>query len=163
MDMAPWQGGSVLPPSLNDASKGLRRTHHPRHHHPRHHHPQPTMATNPLPQLTTSLLPLAPPHPRLEVAMVIMVRSVSVGPTVSASISNLSSPRTSDCESLFEHIRPCVAHRLGSLYNWTPILIPNAKSLGLRSIPMLWGDNQISEFQRLVKSGYADAVAGFNE
>jgi len=28
---------------------------------------------------------------------------------------------------------------------------------------MLWGDNQISEFTKLVKQGYTDAVMGFNE
>ncbi|KAG6909798.1 hypothetical protein DXG01_015291 [Tephrocybe rancida] len=52
---------------------------------------------------------------------------------------------------------------LRSLYSWGPTFPSNAKSLGFKPVPMLWGTSQIASFQSLVVEGYADTVLGFNE
>jgi hypothetical protein len=49
---------------------------------------------------------------------------------------------------------------VGYIYTWGPNIYPG---INLRNMPMLWGDNQISEFTKLVKKGYATCVMGFNE
>jgi hypothetical protein len=56
-----------------------------------------------------------------------------------------------------------MTHRLGSIYTWSPNIIPKAKDLGLENMAMLWGFNQVTEFQKLVKKGYATAAMGMNE
>jgi hypothetical protein len=53
--------------------------------------------------------------------------------------------------------------KVGALYTWSPELPPLAKSLGFNAIPMLWGEDQIDDFARLVVQGYANTVLGFNE
>jgi len=50
-----------------------------------------------------------------------------------------------------------------SIYTWSPYIPTQASSLGLQGIPMLWGYNQISDFQNLVVEGYASWVLGMNE
>jgi len=52
---------------------------------------------------------------------------------------------------------------VGPIYTWSPLIPTAAKSLGFEPIPMLWGENQVSDFQRLVVKGYATTVLGFNE
>lgn len=52
---------------------------------------------------------------------------------------------------------------VGAIMTWSPWMPAVAKSLGFRRCPMLWGPKQISQFQSLVKPGYADCVMGFNE
>ncbi|KAJ8523505.1 hypothetical protein ONZ45_g12 [Pleurotus djamor] len=49
------------------------------------------------------------------------------------------------------------------VYTWSPYYPNDAKKLGLKPMPMLWGDKQIGDFTRLVKPGYADIVLGMNE
>ncbi|KAG2751484.1 glycoside hydrolase family 128 protein [Suillus brevipes Sb2] len=50
---------------------------------------------------------------------------------------------------------------VGFLYTWSPYL---PKDLyGLQGIPMLWGYDQVSDFQNLVVAGYANYVLGMNE
>jgi len=60
-------------------------------------------------------------------------------------------------------IKPFVTKDVSYVYTWSPDIYPNAASFGLRNMPMLWGDDQTSDFTKLVKKGYADAVMGFNE
>lgn len=50
-----------------------------------------------------------------------------------------------------------------SIYTWSPYIPTQASSLGLQGIPMLWGSDQISDFQNLVVEGYANWVLGMNE
>ncbi|KAG0705481.1 glycosyl hydrolase catalytic core-domain-containing protein [Suillus ampliporus] len=50
---------------------------------------------------------------------------------------------------------------VGFLYTWSPYLPDNL--YGLKAIPMLWGYDQISDFQTLVVEGYANYVLGMNE
>lgn len=52
---------------------------------------------------------------------------------------------------------------VGYIYTWSPYIPTQASSLGLQGIPMLWGYNQISDFQNLVVEGYANWVLGMNE
>jgi len=47
------------------------------------------------------------------------------------------------------------------MYSWNPHKPKDTH--GLEFIPMLWGENQIADFQNTVKGGYANAVLGFNE
>jgi hypothetical protein len=53
--------------------------------------------------------------------------------------------------------------KVGVLYTWNPRLPSQAKKLGFKAVPMLWGANQVADFERLVKPGYADTILGFNE
>jgi hypothetical protein len=48
-----------------------------------------------------------------------------------------------------------------SLYTWSPDVPDDAHGLNL--IPMLWGPDQVAEFQAKVKPGYANIALGFNE
>ncbi|KAJ8595347.1 hypothetical protein M405DRAFT_807442 [Rhizopogon salebrosus TDB-379] len=50
---------------------------------------------------------------------------------------------------------------VGFIYTWSPYLPEN--SYGLEAIPMLWGYDQIGDFQNLVVNGYAKYVLGMNE
>jgi len=50
---------------------------------------------------------------------------------------------------------------VGFLYTWSPYLPTNI--YGLKGIPMLWGYDQVSDFQSLVVAGYANYVLGMNE
>jgi len=50
---------------------------------------------------------------------------------------------------------------VGFLYTWSPYLPTDL--YGLEGIPMLWGYDQISDFQSLVVPGYAKYVLGMNE
>lgn len=50
-----------------------------------------------------------------------------------------------------------------AIYTWSPWYPGDARSLGLRPFPMLWGEKQVGDFSRLVKPGYADVALGFNE
>lgn len=50
---------------------------------------------------------------------------------------------------------------VGFIYTWSPYLPSNL--YGLQGIPMLWGYDQISDFQSLVVAGYANYVLGMNE
>lgn len=47
------------------------------------------------------------------------------------------------------------------LYTWSPYMPANLD--GLTPVPMLWGYDQISDFQSLVVKGYANHVLGMNE
>ncbi|EIN10357.1 hypothetical protein PUNSTDRAFT_84335 [Punctularia strigosozonata HHB-11173 SS5] len=49
------------------------------------------------------------------------------------------------------------------LYTWSPDCPAQASKLGFECIPMLWGDNQVGQFQSVVKAGYAKYVLGMNE
>jgi len=49
------------------------------------------------------------------------------------------------------------------LYTWSPDIPDSARSLGFEVVPMLWGENQVSEFSQKVVKGYANYVLGFNE
>jgi len=49
------------------------------------------------------------------------------------------------------------------LYTWSPDVPSNAAALGFTFIPQLWGDDQITDFVKVVKKGYANMVFGFNE
>lgn len=50
---------------------------------------------------------------------------------------------------------------VGFLYTWSPYLPTDL--YGLQGIPMLWGYDQVSDFQSLVVAGYANYVLGMNE
>ena len=50
---------------------------------------------------------------------------------------------------------------LSSIYNWGADKPSNI--YGLEYAPMLWGDGEISHFQKVAKRGYADVALGFNE
>ncbi|KAL4076021.1 glycoside hydrolase family 128 protein [Scleroderma yunnanense] len=52
---------------------------------------------------------------------------------------------------------------VGFLYSWSPYIPPETSSLGLKGVPMLWGFDQVSQFQQLVVAGYAEYVLGMNE
>jgi len=54
-------------------------------------------------------------------------------------------------------------NKVSPIYTWSPWVPPAAKKLGYEGIPMLWGEKQTSEFQRIVVQGYAKTVFGFNE
>ncbi|KAL0949617.1 hypothetical protein HGRIS_009662 [Hohenbuehelia grisea] len=56
-----------------------------------------------------------------------------------------------------------VTNKVGYIYTWSPWKPEKSDSLGLRFMPMLWGDKQIGDFTKLVKKGYADIVLGMNE
>ncbi|KAG6855033.1 hypothetical protein C0991_005962 [Blastosporella zonata] len=56
-----------------------------------------------------------------------------------------------------------VTSSVASVYTWSPWVPTNAKSLGIQPVPMLWGSKQTSDFSKLVKAGYANAVLGMNE
>jgi len=60
-------------------------------------------------------------------------------------------------------LKPWVTNNVRYLYTWGPSLYPNSEQYGIKSMPMLWGRNQISEFTQLVKRGYSDCVMGPNE
>jgi hypothetical protein len=49
------------------------------------------------------------------------------------------------------------------LYTWSPDIPQEAINYGLTVAPMLWGYNQIDDFQTLVVAGYASYVLGMNE
>lgn len=49
------------------------------------------------------------------------------------------------------------------LYTWSPSMPTGAAELGFTLMPMLWGWNQVSEFQSTVVAGYANYVLGMNE
>jgi len=49
------------------------------------------------------------------------------------------------------------------LYTWTPACPDSAKSLGIGCAPMLWGWNQVSQFQSTVKAGYSNIAMAINE
>lgn len=50
---------------------------------------------------------------------------------------------------------------VGFIYTWSPYLPSNID--GLQGVPMLWGYDQVSDFQSLVVAGYANHVLGMNE
>ncbi|KAF9221863.1 hypothetical protein BS17DRAFT_784085 [Gyrodon lividus] len=52
---------------------------------------------------------------------------------------------------------------VGYIYTWSPYLPSGIQDLGLEGIPMLWGYDQITDFQNLVVKGYANYVLGMNE
>lgn len=64
-----------------------------------------------------------------------------------------------DASYLSNFARPNV----GYLYTWSPYLPSGLSELGIEGIPMLWGYNQVSDFQNLVVAGYANYVLGPNE
>jgi hypothetical protein len=51
---------------------------------------------------------------------------------------------------------------VGYLYTWGPYL-PSSIPDGIVPIPMLWGYDQVTDFQTLVVAGYANTVLGMNE
>ncbi|KAH7920270.1 hypothetical protein BV22DRAFT_1040027 [Leucogyrophana mollusca] len=53
--------------------------------------------------------------------------------------------------------------KVGYLYTWSPYLPSGLSDLGIEGIPMLWGWNQVDDFQKLVVPGYAKYVLGMNE
>ncbi|KIK90993.1 glycoside hydrolase family 128 protein [Paxillus rubicundulus Ve08.2h10] len=52
---------------------------------------------------------------------------------------------------------------VGYLYTWSPYLPTGIQELGLEGMPMLWGYDQVDDFQKLVVKGYANYVLGMNE
>jgi len=52
---------------------------------------------------------------------------------------------------------------VGYLYTWSPYLPSGLSELGIEGIPMLWGWDQVTDFQNLVVEGYANIVLGMNE
>ncbi|KAI6047353.1 glycosyl hydrolase catalytic core-domain-containing protein [Pisolithus marmoratus] len=52
---------------------------------------------------------------------------------------------------------------VGYLYTWSPYLPSGLSELGIEGIPMLWGYDQVTDFQNLVVEGYANYVLGMNE
>ncbi|KAG1715931.1 hypothetical protein ID866_1220 [Astraeus odoratus] len=64
-----------------------------------------------------------------------------------------------DSSYLANFARPNV----GYLYTWSPYLPSGLAELGLQGIPMLWGWDQVTDFQNLVVEGYANIVLGMNE
>jgi hypothetical protein len=56
-----------------------------------------------------------------------------------------------------------VTSKVSAIYSWSPDKPADSDALGLEFAPMLWGTNQISDFQNLVKPGYAHWALGFNE
>ncbi|KAI0346748.1 hypothetical protein BDW22DRAFT_1350998 [Trametopsis cervina] len=58
-----------------------------------------------------------------------------------------------------------ITENVGWIYTWSPEQPDSSRSdnYGLEFMPMLWGPNQISSFQKAVKPGYADYILGFNE
>ncbi|TFK43346.1 glycosyl hydrolase catalytic core-domain-containing protein [Crucibulum laeve] len=60
-------------------------------------------------------------------------------------------------------LRNFKTNKVSRIYSWSPWKPALSDSLGLEFIPMLWGEKQIADFQRLVKPGTAKTVLGFNE
>ncbi|KAF9246948.1 glycosyl hydrolase catalytic core-domain-containing protein [Melanogaster broomeanus] len=52
---------------------------------------------------------------------------------------------------------------VGYIYTWSPYLPSGYQELGLQGMPMLWGWDQVTDFQNLVVKGYANYVLGMNE
>ena len=56
---------------------------------------------------------------------------------------------------------PDFAHRS---YSWSPDTPdPDHKFPGIEFMPQLWGPNQVSDFENVVKAGYAKIILGMNE
>lgn len=50
------------------------------------------------------------------------------------------------------------------IYSWSPYTPdPNNKYPNMKFMAQLWGSDQISDFESVVKAGYADFILGFNE
>ena len=56
-----------------------------------------------------------------------------------------------------------MTNHVDSIYTWSPNNVAGASALGLTNMPMLWGDNFVGDFKKLVKKGYATAAMGPNE
>ncbi len=49
------------------------------------------------------------------------------------------------------------------LYSWDPYTPDPDNKYNLEYMPMLWGPNQVKDFESVVKAGYAKYILGFNE
>jgi hypothetical protein len=92
--------------------------------------------------------------------------TTSAAPTTTASSSGSTSGKkwglgwpNGDETWLANFARPNV----GYIYTWSPYLPTGIAELGLQGMPMLWGWDQVSDFQNLVVAGYANIALGMNE
>lgn len=51
----------------------------------------------------------------------------------------------------------------GRIYSWSPYNPDPNDKYGLEFMPMLWGEKQVGDFDKLVTAGYAKYLLGFNE
>jgi hypothetical protein len=130
----------------------------------------------PAPQKILSILevlaiPVVPEEVR-DLPAVVMVALLL--PTTEAEEAKWASlgplERAPDCLQLTACLRKHSAYprhsffsKIISIYTWSPFYPGDAKALGLRPFPMLWGEKQTGDFARLVKPGYAEVALGFNE
>ena len=84
----------------------------------------------------------------------------SQGPNA-AALQNFITGKVSSFVDLFLYSSSCPYLFLPSIYTWGPTKPPLIE--GLTFAPMLWGEDQISQFQSLVKPGYAKVALAFNE
>lgn len=49
------------------------------------------------------------------------------------------------------------------VYTWSPDTPDPSHKSGLEFMPMLWGPNQVEDFESKVIAGYASYILGFNE
>jgi hypothetical protein len=56
-----------------------------------------------------------------------------------------------------------VSSKVRYIYSWSPWKPAGSDALGLEFSPMLWGAKQVTQFNQLVKAGYANTALGMNE
>ena len=50
------------------------------------------------------------------------------------------------------------------IYSWSPYTPdPNNQYPNMKFMAQLWGSDQVSDFESVVKAGYANFILGFNE
>ncbi|KAH0839655.1 glycosyl hydrolase catalytic core-domain-containing protein [Lanmaoa asiatica] len=118
--------------------------------------PKPSSSLPPAPTTPASITP--PPAPST-------TSSSSAAPTstpISASTNTLKKMGLAWPNGDASYLSNFDLPNVGFLYTWSPYL-PTSLPSGIEGIPMLWGYDQISEFQSLVVQGYAKYVLGMNE
>ncbi|KAH7887915.1 glycosyl hydrolase catalytic core-domain-containing protein [Phlebopus sp. FC_14] len=122
--------------------------------------PRPTSSTPaPTSDVPTSTPPPPPPSTSAPPPPPPTTSSASPSPSPSASKKwGLGWPN-GDADYLANFARPNVQY----LYTWSPYLPPGLDQLGIQGMPMLWGWDQVGDFQNLVVKGYANYVLGMNE
>jgi hypothetical protein len=122
-----------------------------------------------LQQIQRPLQPLNPQRPVLLLLVEVLpplrvgARLVLLGPTVTIPRSNITLRIKSNSKKTPVQKRKSIHSALSSLYTWSPDIPQEAINYGLTVAPMLWGYNQIDDFQTLVVAGYASYVLGMNE
>jgi hypothetical protein len=111
------------------------------------------------PRLARAPLPLSPPP----ITLAVEAKLVLPGRTAMIPPLGTTRPPRLTCGPFSVPAEWLLSLTGSSLYTWSPSCPSSAAKLGFNCIPMLWGDNQISQFQSLVKPGYATHVLAINE